>query len=122
MRISDWSSDVCSSDLFGLDRLRLCGGQGFDVYRVGDCGSFQRFQRRDFLGRCRDHQFSAAAIRDAAGFAEVVELPPTFDTEDVLERARWIIKAGVYDFAAARTDPRPDPTLDRKSTCLNSSH
>src|SRR3546814_17908034 len=88
MRISDWSSDVCSSDLFGLDRLRLCGGQGFDVYRVGDCGSFQRFQRRDFLGRCRDHQFSAAAIRDAAGFAEVVELPTTFDTEAVLECAR----------------------------------
>src|SRR3546814_6087894 len=22
MRISDWSSDVCSSDLFGIDRLR----------------------------------------------------------------------------------------------------
>src|SRR3546814_8782279 len=26
MRISDWSSDVCSSDLVGLDRLRAADG------------------------------------------------------------------------------------------------
>src|SRR3546814_19852702 len=34
----------------------------------------------------------------------------------------WIIKAGVYDFAAARTDPRPDPTFGIKENRLQSSH
>src|SRR3546814_16002228 len=27
MRISDWSSDVCSSDLLGGERLRILGGE-----------------------------------------------------------------------------------------------
>src|SRR3546814_12575593 len=30
MRISDWSSDVCSSDLLGRDRPRRTGGAGHD--------------------------------------------------------------------------------------------
>src|SRR3546814_17203217 len=34
----------------------------------------------------------------------------------------WIIKAGVYDFAAARTDPRPDLTFGIKENRLQSSH
>src|SRR3546814_19858471 len=32
------------------------------------------------------------------------------------------MKAGVYDFAAARTDPRPDPTFGIKENRLQSSH
>src|SRR3546814_1539870 len=31
MRISDWSSDVCSSDLFALDRLLLGHASGSDA-------------------------------------------------------------------------------------------
>src|SRR3546814_4179771 len=37
MRISDWSSDVCSSDLHGADYLRRRAAEaGFDLLRLDD--------------------------------------------------------------------------------------
>src|SRR3546814_6698325 len=50
MRISDWSSDVCSSDLrirAGADRV--CGGQGRDVVVNQD-------ERSLLFGQCRRGQ------------------------------------------------------------------
>src|SRR3546814_21191580 len=35
MRISDWSSDVCSSDLFGLALARIAFGADIDIVEVG---------------------------------------------------------------------------------------
>src|SRR3546814_3001594 len=34
MRISDWSSDVCSSDLIGALQARVAKGGGFGVRRI----------------------------------------------------------------------------------------
>src|SRR3546814_16685135 len=60
MRISDWSSDVCSSDLGGLGADRLISGTGADlfVFRPGevagdslvdfDAAAGDRMEFRDF--------------------------------------------------------------------------
>src|SRR3546814_19305133 len=45
MRISDWSSDVCSSDLGHLDHLTQCGGY-FYVARAGRHAPARRSFRR----------------------------------------------------------------------------
>src|SRR3546814_4656600 len=37
MRISDWSSDVCSSDLLELDREIRNAAFGVELVRPGDC-------------------------------------------------------------------------------------
>src|SRR3546814_1310729 len=52
MRISDWSSDVCSSDLRGTPVLGICNG--FQVLtETGQLpGALMRNQRLDFV--CRD--------------------------------------------------------------------
>src|SRR3546814_1380672 len=57
MRISDWSSDVCSSDLRGdvrLLQLDRVGGRDVDRRRLFEVGvADQRTGDDDFLARCR---------------------------------------------------------------------
>src|SRR3546814_3724692 len=53
MRISDWSSDVCSSDLLGVDR----------AYRA----LFQQDQRRPFLERRRRLRRRFRAVQGGPG-------------------------------------------------------
>src|SRR3546814_18957392 len=60
MRISDWSSDVCSSDLQCItdgERQRLVA-QGFhfssaERFQLDDCLDDFRFQASEIIGRCR---------------------------------------------------------------------
>src|SRR3546814_17839223 len=70
MRISDWSSDVCSSDLKGRDRRdRHIGAEG------------QRQKRRDDGLRDRDEDSDDHAQRDAARDRAARE-PPQFGPQD----------------------------------------
>src|SRR3546814_6091535 len=50
MRISDWSSDVCSSDLLGSDAKRLPGARGYDrAFSLADAGA-DNFEQRPIEG------------------------------------------------------------------------
>src|SRR3546814_3659051 len=93
MRISDWSSDVCSSD---LDRHRLAGLAVELQLWVEFAEILQLRQRRQFI-----QALEAEVVEEALGGAEQLRA------------------AG--DVAVA-DDADPLALLDRKSTRLNSSH
>src|SRR3546814_875677 len=59
MRISDWSSDVCSSDLFSLAR-------GHRLNPLGDVGS--KGKRRP-TERCEIHRFSPSSASRARSYS-----------------------------------------------------
>src|SRR3546814_2638203 len=100
MRISDWSSDVCSSDLAAL--ARLAGQYAFDIadaeHLPGAEYRGEEFSRR--LGRVDRGGRIEAIVAIAAG------------------RRRGLAEMPEQDRAAA---PR-GLDQDRKSTRLNSSH
>src|SRR3546814_7034247 len=104
MRISDWSSDVCSSDLLDLETL------GVEHARLG--------------------RATGGEIEDAVAFPD---LEGGRGDQRVRRRlplhARFVLRAGlrpigVAEAAVAIVDPAGDrqEALDRKSTRLNSSH
>src|SRR3546814_6392821 len=108
MRISDWSSDVCSSDLELSRNLvfqALCGGE------------------RDLASGRDLHRFARARIASRAGRRRFdAEFSEAVDVDLFTGGGR----------VAARSDPAVDAlacigfadvlVLDRKSTRLNSSH
>src|SRR3546814_1517584 len=97
MRISDWSSDVCSSDL-------ATGGQAWSL-----SGPAGRMERRDNEFRTSVERLPADHGRDS--------LPPAGPSGP----AAGLHLAGLRPGATlSRTAPLPG--LDRKSTRLNSSH
>src|SRR3546814_2260083 len=116
MRISDWSSDVCSSDLLGADHVidtshshigealrELTGGYGADVIfdPVGGEPSDQAVQGIAWGGRL-------VLIGISAGF-------PKLNPLDMIGRTYSAIGAAIPHRTEAERE-------DRKSTRLNSSH
>src|SRR3546814_1889549 len=134
MRISDWSSDVCSSDL--MDRgLQVTGQDGKPgvVLVVGvngagkttTVGKISRIlvadERSVVLGAA--DTFRAAAVEQLATWGERVGVPVVKgpDGSDPASVAFEAVKQGVEqgtDVVLVDTAGR----LDRKSTRLNSSH
>src|SRR3546814_9424699 len=106
MRISDWSSDVCSSDLKFLPPDEGLGGRAFartDLFLevIGKAAG----ELEDRLG--------GGVVADQLGRA----FPADFDTrEQIGLRPRHAIQALRLETAMLAED------LDRKSTRLNSSH
>src|SRR3546814_12515194 len=75
MRISDWSSDVCSSDLPDEHSSNVEGYEGSWVFYVGD-GLFTNFWKRDqpftLTTKCVElFHWRNATYRDAAGTLKV---------------------------------------------------
>src|SRR3546814_4381075 len=107
MRISDWSSDVCSSDLFVRDDIALDGVVRPFVDAVAAVGG--------------DKDIDGAA--KPLGHGERARFRAIF-----LERAerRWILEGRDEDIVAGQLVVERQPDLvspgDRKSTRLNSSH
>src|SRR3546814_2844671 len=99
MRISDWSSDVCSSDLLGRNQplyarvLALGGGVGLQFAQTLVTAGANHRDAMLFLSRQRD-PFKVADI-------------PGISADEQTELARKLLVDGF---------------LDRKSTSLNSSH
>src|SRR3546814_10373033 len=104
MRISDWSSDVCSSDLVRtviIDEAHMVEQDEARLTGLGDGTSraFRLEQLGTRLMRAReDHDFRIVALSAVAARAA-----PAL--------ARWVTDA-----------PDAMPTRDRKSQRLNSSH
>src|SRR3546814_12292880 len=104
MRISDWSSDVCSSDLrSGSCRLALAGGQSRDLQEIGE-------HRVAVLGRdafgmeldAVDRQLGVAETHHRAVVARRVDHEPLGNV-DHLEAV-----------VARRLNGRGEPRVDRK--------
>src|SRR3546814_2264973 len=108
MRISDWSSDVCSSDLGG----DVPKGPGYFVP----------------LTVVRDVE-EGSAIVDEEPFGPILPIIRYSDVDDVIARANaspFALGGSVWSSdpqAAAKVALRLDSgSVDRKSTRLNSSH
>src|SRR3546814_6016603 len=101
MRISDWSSDVCSSDLFGFPNPPDAGIPALPVGTIAMAVTAEQLEGSRFL-RVRDD-------RDPA-FQGSASVQGNIGTQKSL-------MAGEYLFLGGRQD-----ILDRKSTRLNSSH
>src|SRR3546814_1665691 len=103
MRISDWSSDVCSSDLVLADQLLdllvtdLAGAEGGDRDRSG-------VRHAD-----RVAHLHFAAVGDAGG-------------DDVLRHVARGVGGRTIDLGRILARERTTAMADRKSTRLNSSH
>src|SRR3546814_4536266 len=104
MRISDWSSDVCSSDLSGVRLMRYSIGlrrgaplfEAFDLFEVEfDGGGAAEDRHRHLDARLFEIEFLDQPVEAGEGTVEHLDL--------------------IADFII-------DADLDRKSTRLNSSH
>src|SRR3546814_9498957 len=133
MRISDWSSDLCSSDLIGVQQLR-------PDYLLSDATiQLHDLTLLDFSG---NYPVYDAALRVHAGYAQVqseilpgisldagvryehgrqsvtgVDVYSTGVTPSQQIREEYWLPAATLTVEAAK-----DVQLDRKSTRLNSSH
>src|SRR3546814_5675407 len=104
MRISDWSSDVCSSDL-RIGAARLKGAGRIDVQPLAD--------------RALD---DIVADGEAARPFVEIERDARADVEDVIFGDDAVLaRRQIIDRPAVVGDPL-DLVEDRKSTRLNSSH
>src|SRR3546814_10782513 len=122
MRISDWSSDVCSSDLKGvhpMDKGNIPGctysrpqvaSVGLTEAKAKEAGYKVKVGKFPFIGNGK-----AIALGEAEGFINTV-----FDeTTGELLGAHMVgaeVTELIQGYAVGKT------LEDRKSTCLNSSH
>src|SRR3546814_10214359 len=117
MRISDWSSDVCSSDLgcrtkpcFGGGSARTAG-QWLQHWRWG-C-SRSAHARTDAPGRLKQRNRGDKTMK-------TINLPAVFDRMVAIELAPEI--ADALGGGPGVTIAAGDVRQDRKSTRMNSSH
>src|SRR3546814_2031662 len=110
MRISDWSSDVCSSDLSrtlsekDIQLFALVSGDVNPAHLDAD------FAQTDFFQRIIAHGMWGGGLISAVLGTEL----PGPGTIYLGQSLRFIRPVGIYDVITA--------SVDRKSTRLNSSH
>src|SRR3546814_4471051 len=137
MRISDWSSDVCSSDLVGIERYRTLDGRGAAYISL----SGVHVAAGALHGAGRD---AGAALGDAVDFAVAAQCAEALGITSVLNAATveyakvrqqfgqpigrfQALQHRLVDMYVAESEARGmaatlPALLDRKSTRLNSSH
>src|SRR3546814_1612226 len=116
MRISDWSSDVCSSDLAGsgleeaFRRSAVVLLAGDHLLRPGDFG----FETGDVLLQVRDrHRLQVPAGGRAVARLQIVDVHAS--------SSFWTVAVLCFSLGDHGLPPqdRPDMRKDRKSTRLN---
>src|SRR3546814_6611095 len=116
MRISDWSSDVCSSDLYYADADRL----GILIWQDMPSGAFgDQAVRRSST---QEATMSSAAMAEyQSELSRIIGALRSFPSIVmwVTNNEGW----GQYDAKTVGSIAKNmDPSRDRKSTRLNSSH
>src|SRR3546814_8031566 len=118
MRISDWSSDVCSSDLAGVNYLAL------DIFRPTPPSPTTEFIVNNFLGGVWPvGSFSDTLYGDKseALFANI-----SYELDHLSSALSGLtLNAGyryTWDEPSVCSNGRTSISLDRKSTRLHSSH
>src|SRR3546814_4963125 len=119
MRISDWSSDVCSSDLASTADGRTVGvhGQyrpdkGIDWLLATLARLDRRFERLEIAGRGWAAAPWPRSLLDRYDLVDLGQVP----------REDLPVTIGRWGLALAPFDGPPTDGRDRKSTRLNSSH
>src|SRR3546814_15662041 len=95
MRISDWSSDVCSSDLLGRGKIRR-HPMNFDFRALEISGSrmWERnaiLQALDFIGK---HEMTALVLHETDGLQKILYPRVYFDPYRSEERRvgkEWVV-------------------------------
>src|SRR3546814_3980613 len=108
MRISDWSSDVCSSDLTSV-RFAAGGGAGFDALGAAFDSAIAR-ARAEHDTATEQVRFQQALVDDMPIALLTIDARGAVTSGNKLARRLF----GAY-LSGARAE-------DRKSTRLNSSH
>src|SRR3546814_3804774 len=125
MRISDWSSDLCSSDLFpdleaGVEPLGLMGfmdpPREEAVAALAECRSAGVMVKM-ITG---DHAATALAIARQIDLADDPQVVTGPELERLSDKELQSLVRRVSVFA--RATPEHKLRIDRKSTRLNSSH
>src|SRR3546814_10205521 len=105
MRISDWSSDVCSSDLIKVARAPGC--------RMAESGNLQCFPAQETMDLMRDAPLAEQA-RAQEGDIHADQACET----DLKEEGKIVRHIVTLQVDVAESEGKED----RKSTRLNSSH
>src|SRR3546814_9991491 len=119
MRISDWSSDVCSSDLIGgrqIDRGGVAGAAQRGVYG-GGTGIDEQVEKPLAFGLGSEAQAQRPMIEKQAGVEVVEQIDPQQRPALAHDQQRVALILPAIGAAALAAHPG-----DRKSTRLNSSH
>src|SRR3546814_8746923 len=130
MRISDWSSDVCSSDLGAVVIASQEPTYNFGGYVQGIYGRYDRRELEGAVnvpivdgkvalrvaGQIRRQDPRNPALDDGPGFSDIHE--DNARVSLLLEPTDWIRNVTVVAYSKARERALGD----RKSTRLNSSH
>src|SRR3546814_17741998 len=102
MRISDWSSDVCSSDLIGTEAARLTGA----VLEARSEG-----RKAPPLGG-----FAPAGSRPAAAPDRFAILPPGIPHDEPASPARFLLDWGSFNRCPPAATPAPAAPI-RSASC-----
>src|SRR3546814_3639142 len=120
MRISDWSSDVCSSDLEGYQHRREVGADDGEVDGAEAAGHGAEQQRRD--GEIEDEGVEALDRLFAHPALAADDIAAEHQAEDRQHGFKYGLHGQRDSGPRGRMAPRNGGWRDRKSTRLNSSH
>src|SRR3546814_10076239 len=120
MRISDWSSDVCSSDLFL--QLLAFGNKGADAGLGVETGNARAARAHAFRQRSLRAEFQLKLARQILALELLVLTNIGTDHFTDLARAQQLAQALAIRARIIRRDGEILHPRDRKSTRLNSSH
>src|SRR3546814_5535435 len=121
MRISDWSSDVCSSDLFVVQNINGCGA----ALTAGRCDSDD--VEAGLISQGFELEMTATPIRNLQATGGITYAPAKFadrlvgssDGSTPLDQALFLLPGNINSNAPTVVETA---SVDRKRTSQNSSH